>query len=344
MTVLVSPIGRRDDRAAARSCDREARRGADRRRAAAAGAAARGSRARRRARHAHSRSRTLGRCIWRRSTRTTGSPLCASRGRRSSRRPSSCSSGRAFAATAAAPGCRAAGASARAAIGRVRVTECAGASGRRPRGRPVLARSTYGVVVDTVVPGGRASRSSRTRSMSHRLLQRRTRASASRVRPGVEEDLRLEALVVHPRGAVAGRGDRVLDQHRDLVERLRRDRPHHDVAPVLADARHRADLGEGQAGRQERGLGRGRGGRGRHGSVRAIPVECLYGHKGQQAAAAIATTASATAAFTQHVVLPTALRSPRPPRFEAPIFLGYSAAATEASLLRLIHRRRYRRE
>ena len=57
-----------------------------------------------------------------------------------------------------------------------------------------------------------------------------TSACPAGIRPGREEDLRLEALVVHPGGAVAGGGDRVLDQHRDLVERLGRDRVHHDVA------------------------------------------------------------------------------------------------------------------
>ena len=58
---------------------------------------------------------------------------CASRGRRSSRRPSTCSNGRAFAAPAATPGCRAAGASARAAIWRPRAEPIArGPPERRP--------------------------------------------------------------------------------------------------------------------------------------------------------------------------------------------------------------------
>ena len=108
--------------------------------------------------------------------------------------------------------------------------------------------------------------------MSHRLCSAATRAWPCRVRPGREEDLRLEALVVHTRGAVAGGGDRVLDQHRDLVDRLRRDRPHRDVAPVLPDARDRADLGRRTArpagarsrrGARPSGAGTGRTGRSR---------------------------------------------------------------------------------
>ena len=52
----------------------------------------------------------------------------------------------------------------------------------------------------------------------------------SGVRAGREEDLGLEALVVHTGRAVAGGGDRILDQHRDVVDRPGRDRLHDDVA------------------------------------------------------------------------------------------------------------------
>jgi hypothetical protein len=74
------------------------------------------------------------------------------------------------------------------------------------------------------------------------------------IRPGGEEDLRLDALAVHSRGAVAGGGHRILDQNRDLVGRRGRDRLHHDVPLVPPDARHRSDLVEGQTGGQERSL------------------------------------------------------------------------------------------
>ncbi len=84
--------------------------------------------------------------------------------------------------------------------------------------------------------------------MSHRPLQLvpRTSACPAAYGPGREEDLRLEALVVHPGGTVARGGDRVLDQHRDLVQRLGRDRVHHDVALVPSHAGDRPDLVEGQ--------------------------------------------------------------------------------------------------
>ena len=121
-----------------------------------------------------------------------------------------------------------------------------------------LSTSSHGLQYAAPRTRGRRIRSRRTRSMSHRPLHVDCPNARlpSGIGPSREEDLRLEALVVHPGGTVSRGGHRVLDQHRHLVERFGGDRQHDDVAPFLQDARDPSDPVERQPGRHQRGFGR----------------------------------------------------------------------------------------
>ena len=182
--------------------------------------------------------------------------------------------------------------------------------------------------------------------MSHRPLQaeRRRRAWPAAYGAGREEDLRLEALVVHTGGAVAGGGDRILDQHRDLVDRLGRDRLHDDVAPVLQDPRDRSDPVEGQPGRHERDLGCGSRGRGLTRVMRVDPRRATSRPRPAPPPRSPRPTVGGGEAFAHHVILARA--SGRRPwqRFAAPIFRVYSAPATRRTSEADATRRRDRRE
>jgi len=118
--------------------------------------------------------------------------------------------------------------------------------------------------------------------MSHLDLAAPHPRQAGRVRAGREEDLCLEALVVHPGRSVARGGNRVLDQHGRLVQRLGRDRPNHHVSVALPDGRDRPDPVEGEPGRHEGRLCRGSRDRRRARVEGRVPVERLHAENDQQ--------------------------------------------------------------